>query len=406
MNSTQKGDIFEHRVYTLFSNLLENSNLKIQLENKNELHIIPKSSIIGEKVKKYFEWGDAVINDLVIENEKLQVLVECKSYSSSVDRGEILEFIARVNHVGATKGIFVTTSNYQSGAINAARACNIALVRINDNDDIYWDLYRLDSSYPKHVSLGDLLNESSIKPCVIKDGNQYFESLPAYLGYCLNVIPPQIKPKLPFWSDIQIEEKVKEFVNGHKYPVMTDDMLSICAIANNIPIETNSDCGEYLGIYNFLEKKIYISSLLEEDNLIHRKRFTIAHELGHAMLHQEALNEIIKTALDKNFNEYASTPNWMKSLEIQANIFASYLLMPKIPFINVAMEVKSKLGISISEPFYLDRQACNQHLCNMAMMVLSSFFKVSKWAVKIRLKKEKLLIEKDDYKATLLRDIL
>jgi len=59
---------------------------------------------------------------------------------------------------------------------------------------------------------------------------------------------------------------------------------------------------------------------------INRRRFTIAHELGHFMLHQE-----IGEHVDENFRiawrnaDSSKAVNWM---EIQANRFAAELLMP------------------------------------------------------------------------------
>ena len=44
MNSTEKGDKFEHKVYLIFSEILKNNNFKIKLRNETELEIVPKTS--------------------------------------------------------------------------------------------------------------------------------------------------------------------------------------------------------------------------------------------------------------------------------------------------------------------------------------------------------------------------
>ena len=271
-------------------------------------------------------------------------------------------------------------------------------MRINEkeNDHVTWDLYRLGSTQQKQINTEKLMTtDISSKKCAIIDGDSFFDSLPNYLGYYLNIIPQHIKSKIHYLSKEQIQNQVFEFVNSRKYNVMTDELLYLYALKKNIPIETSRDCEGYLGIYDFLNNKIYISSELEDDNLHYRKRFTIAHELGHAILHRRALKEVIRLAQDSDLIEFSNTPDWMKILEVQANNFASYLLMPKIPFINVAMEIKKKLDIPIYEPFYLDTQECNKRICSIAIDTLSSFFHVSKWAVKIRLKEENLLQEEE-----------
>lgn len=60
----------------------------------------------------------------------------------------------------------------------------------------------------------------------------------------------------------------------------------------------------------------------------HRQRFTIGHEVGHHVLHPEKLSDGIhvdKNIMRRDVLSAAGTDNF----EIQANIFASELLMPR-----------------------------------------------------------------------------
>lgn len=59
-------------------------------------------------------------------------LVECKHYSNPVERKEIQVLYDKIRATGAQKGIFVTTSSFQSGAIKYATKHGIALVSIED----------------------------------------------------------------------------------------------------------------------------------------------------------------------------------------------------------------------------------------------------------------------------------
>lgn|GEM_PF-6771403 len=59
---------------------------------------------------------------------ELLVLVECKQYERRVGVDELLEFRSRLEDLRAHKGIFVTSSDYQSGAVEFARANRIALL--------------------------------------------------------------------------------------------------------------------------------------------------------------------------------------------------------------------------------------------------------------------------------------
>lgn len=77
--------------------------------------------------------------------------------------------------------------------------------------------------------------------------------------------------------------------------------------------------------------------------------------------------------------------DWEKRLERQANLFASYLLIPEIPMINKYFEAKRELGFRDADCLYLDDQAVNRSNCNAVFANLSLFFNVSMQVVKYRL---------------------
>ena len=57
----------------------------------------------------------------------LLVLVECKHYGHRVPVDDVEEFYAKLDDIGAPKGILITTVGFQEGAITAARGRRIAL---------------------------------------------------------------------------------------------------------------------------------------------------------------------------------------------------------------------------------------------------------------------------------------
>ena len=71
------------------------------------------------------------------------------------------------------------------------------------------------------------------------------------------------------------------------------------------------------GYYDFQEKIIYIN----QDDSPQRQRFTIAHELGHYVLH----SEWVKTSDYKQLRREVTTD----TKELEANTFAAHLLVPK-----------------------------------------------------------------------------
>jgi len=115
----------------------------------------------------------------------------------------------------------------------------------------------------------------------------------------------------------QIEQEVQKLVNGYNYPI------DIVEIAQKLGFEvylSNFDNPDVAGmVINSLDNKsIYIN----KKDIPQRQRFTIAHEIGHIVLHHKK---------DATFEEvdYRNTNELPSQKEIEANAFAAALLMPK-----------------------------------------------------------------------------
>lgn len=82
-------------------------------------------------------------------------------------------------------------------------------------------------------------------------------------------------------------------------------------------------------ISGMLRKNAGVTEILvAADHVYTRKRYTIAHELGHFILHGAGSREFVDTALDFYRRDDSTVHPAKKREEIQANIFASHLLMP------------------------------------------------------------------------------
>lgn len=64
-------------------------------------------------------------------------LVECKMYKSPISREKVQILYDKLRAIGAQKGILVTTSYFQSGAIDYASLHGIALIQIIDGKFTY-----------------------------------------------------------------------------------------------------------------------------------------------------------------------------------------------------------------------------------------------------------------------------
>lgn len=79
-----------------------------------------------------------------------------------------------------------------------------------------------------------------------------------------------------------------------------------------------------------------------------RKRFTIAHELGHYFLHDDDPSELVVKTLDLfRDTETSGNVNEYDLLEVQANRFAAALLMPEEQLRKIFVECKSLSELAV-----------------------------------------------------------
>lgn len=73
-----------------------------------------------------------VVIEYSIANARNKVFVECKRKKNPIEIGMVRDLYQKIQSCGANKGIFISTSGYQSGAIEFSREHGIALYRIMD----------------------------------------------------------------------------------------------------------------------------------------------------------------------------------------------------------------------------------------------------------------------------------
>ena len=141
--------------------------------------------------------------------------------------------------------------------------------------------------------------------------------------------------------------------------------IDLIKIANYLQVDVQSANLEtdISGLFVIKENKAYIR--YNENESVHRQRFTIAHELGHFVLHKD-----IPLFVDKNEkimfrNSLSSTGEIMK--EREANAFSAALLMPKL-FIEkeiLAITEKHDIVTFLAEKFNVSSQAMSFRLSNL-----------------------------------------
>lgn len=343
MSTYIKGNAFELRTKAIIEKMLCNSELELKVGGESELWVVPKNSQTFHQKSYTYTFGASTKTDISIEeptekdSSTYLIVIECKSYNSSHPVGidEIQEFNTRLQDLNATKGVFVTSSSFQSGALSCAEHHNIALIRINEQNEVKWFLHRIQNgngyAYQDFV---DMFMQSEMSySTLIVDGHFRSTSFVDYLMDLLNIEDEKLQTLIPYLNDNDIKQKTQSFLCDRQYNKIPNLVLKLYAIKQNILIDDKHACDGFLGKCDFINRKVIIDkSLMERD--MHRYRFTMAHELGHAYLQQPLLKHLVADAHDKDVLDLKNCSKWEKRLEIQANHFAAFLLMPQNPLIN------------------------------------------------------------------------
>lgn len=68
---------------------------------------------------------------------KYLTLVECKRYKSAITREIVQLLYDKIRAIGAQKGVIISTSNFQKGALEFAKVHGIALIQLTEADTKY-----------------------------------------------------------------------------------------------------------------------------------------------------------------------------------------------------------------------------------------------------------------------------
>lgn len=389
MNTTLKGDIFEKRVFDLINDLLKNEEYFLSGKNSK---IFKKQKYFSEQRKDY------IICDISIEsympnseNYSFVNIIECKHLNKNVGVEDIEEFDSKLTQIGKhnSKGIIVTNKGFAKNTINIAKSLKIGLLKIKSDNQLDWINYR-----KENTNSIDFENDET-EPFLALIGNKTYNNI-ADLILNIGVIDiykhKEKYLKIPYVTEEWIEEIVDRMLAYDIHDNSTLNTKKVCkfiedkyfASFNFSELENN-----ILGKIEFNPLKISVNSELEEN----RFRFTLCHEIGHLILHSKILKNKIEKKEDDDFTlsiNYNVFEINNKRLEIQANIFASNLLIPTKPFMIEVSKFFIKENIH-KNYLYLDKQPVNQILVHNLLNQLSLKFKASKESIKMKLISKNLL---------------
>lgn len=132
----------------------------------------------------------------------------------------------------------------------------------------------------------------------------------------------------PFLSRQQIENRAKEVLRGHGLLSIPVDPV---VLANRLGMSVHNAKFADDNLVGMIAKRgDKVTLLVNGSDPPYRKRFTIAHELGHHFLHLLDDGEFVdtETELFRQPQEEQGEVTPERRREIQANMFAAALLMP------------------------------------------------------------------------------
>ena len=402
VNTYLIGDVLEAKSFELFGKMLKDERFFVR----------GKGSKITRKAK-YFsrDRGADITFDMAIETTmpgetsySQLTLFECKNYGDSVQVGDVETFSDRVRQVGGHKGIMITATPFQKSALAIAKARKVGIARINSSNEVEWINHRKDErdldgqiEYLDDTLAGERPLESAVLATL--DGAVFnsLQDLLIYLGVIDQYYPPLSDLKIPYKEDHEIQARIDELRLEHCYDHYTLNIQRLCEhISELFEADFKFDDfegfpGTTIGRIHYDPLTIYVNPFLGKETP--RWRFTVAHEIGHLVLHSFILKDYFATTnedRDLQIISSGTSADLIKRMEIQANRFAALLLMPTAYF-KKAVDNYFKRE-SIGKGFiFMDHQIQNIKLAMALFAELENVFGVSKEAAKVKLKQMGLL---------------
>lgn len=406
--SVQKGDSFEKKAYDLLKEMLENNELFVSGK---------KSKIIRGKAYPSKDTPNNVVIDISIEtylenatNYSILTVIECKNLNRKVAIDDIRELNSKLNEIGEhnTKGILISNNLFQEGAYNYAVSKKIGLIQLTSNNKLDWINYRKEK-LDKRIDSNELFVQFTSDDCAVREkfianiNNIAINNLADLLLECKIIDFYRHNEKyinIPFVKEERIEEIITRLKKHDVYNGKKLDTNKLCDFLSTVyPISFDFKTtlqDNLLGKIEFEPLKISISNNIISDE--NRWRFTLAHEIGHLILHYKLFKDrlIEKTDTESSISfRHFITDITSRRIELQANIFASHLLLPFATLRSVVIDYFNERNIKKGF-LYLDKQQGNKELVFTLLYKISLEFGVSLEVAKIRLVTLKLLQDESD----------
>ncbi len=406
LNTTAKGEAFEKKVYDIISNLL----------SKNEFPANCRYSSVYHKHKLYSkEEGKDVIFDIVVETTmpnsdtpSMIFIIECKDYQRAVSVDRVRNLAYQMSEVGANKGFIFTTSKFQSGVYEIAQTRHIGLVKVSENNTLDWIL-------PKSVFNKRHNVISNIRDYVLSDesqatkysfaaisGNRTYGDIVSFLESEMELNIQQ-KRRVKYLTEDKIIDAIYDysFLTRETHKIVANEQLISIIEELGFQYQQSELIAGIAGYINLANHTITVSNDITEGSP--HWRFTIAHEIGHIILHAIVLKLSDVSEIKENtHNDWGTkfSKSDIERIEHQANLFAIALLIPKKEFNMVYAYYYKQHQFRRFPYLLLDNQPCNIQMCNAVFHYIAKHFDVSIELIKHYMSNNNLLTIKDNTTST------
>ena len=165
-----------------------------------------------------------------------------------------------------------------------------------------------------------------------------------------------------------IAQVILEQSNINNFPIDIEKIVK----SYGIEVITDNLGDDVSGLLAIESDKIIIGVDKSQNGSSKRKRFTIAHEFGHFILHKNHQSIFIDSNFRVMFRDTISTKG-VDINEIQANAFAAAILMPKhllidrIKFLNLDLSDDSSIK-KIADEFGVSMTAMSYRISNLGLV--------------------------------------
>lgn len=387
MNTTAQGNAYENKVFQLVKKLIEDGTVAVG-----------KNYSLHQKKSYPIDFGtDSFIADISIEvrnphfNNEISNLVifECKDLNGKLDKSDFEEWRGRIKNLPFGKKLyFVTSKGYPQPVIDKALNTGIGLIVWSGQGEENWEAPRtLNEIEQRNHNFHILRGESNAPffPLIFEDG--CFCTMGEMLKK--NELPikaPTLKPR--YMPREMIRDIINQLLTTQGFNSIDthkneDKLIAFLKVKINFQELPSTHNGKYNATHHCITLPNWLISEPQ------RLRFSLAHELGHAYLHREKLLQYESFFTANDTIAYSPSESEFHWFDVQANDFASYLLMPDAEFKHAVSLLFKQYRLHV--PFIIDNQKGKFPIYYSIVDSLANHFDVSNEHVKSRLKKDKFV---------------